>query len=65
MLADATPRYKPQPAGMYIHVEDTDKTYHTALREGATSLNGATETELCLRSGVRDEFDNTWWLATP
>lgn len=38
MLADATSQYKSRSKGMYIHVEDTDRTYEIALREGATSL---------------------------
>jgi len=66
MLADATSQYKPRPAGMYIHVEDTDKTYEIALREGATSLMKLQKQSYASRTaGVQDEFGNTWWLVTP
>jgi PhnB protein len=66
MLADATAQYKPSPAGMFIYVEDTNKTYETALKEGATSLmEPQKQSYASLTAGIRDEFGNTWWLATP
>jgi PhnB protein len=66
MLADATYQYRPRPAGMYIHVEDTDRTYEIALREGATSLMKPQKQSYASRTaGVQDEFGNTWWPATP
>src|SRR4051812_21267985 len=62
MLADATDQYKPRSAGMYIHVDDTDKTYEIALREGATSLMEPQKQSYASRTaGIQDEFGNTWW----
>src|ERR1044072_5129125 len=38
MLADATEKFAPSPAGLFIYVEDADKTYKAALDAGATSI---------------------------
>lgn len=65
MVADATEKFKPTPAGLFINVADTDKTYKHALREGATSIMEPFDEDYGARSaGIRDPFGNTWWLAT-
>src|SRR3982751_6530716 len=38
MFSEATENYPASPAGLFIYVEDTDKTYQNALSAGATSI---------------------------
>ncbi len=38
MFADSTEQFPAQPAGMFIYVDDADKTYKDAIAEGATSI---------------------------
>jgi PhnB protein len=65
MLSEARPKFRIQPAGMFIYVDDTDATYKLALSEGATSVMEPAKMEYADRAaGVADAFGNTWWLAT-
>lgn len=65
MIADATDEYKAMVAGMFIYVDDTDKTYNLALECGAESVLEPYNPPYCDRAaGVRDASGCTWWLAT-
>ncbi|MCE2503247.1 MAG: VOC family protein [Chlorobi bacterium] len=65
MLADATSEYRPSPTTLYIYDEDTDKRYEQALVAGASSIYEPHDEEYGVRAaGVKDQFDNRWWLAT-
>src|SRR5476649_2671936 len=37
MIADATEIYKPQPAGLFVYVDDCDAVYAKAIANGATT----------------------------
>ena len=62
MIADATELYKPQPAGLFVYVEDCDTTYNNALANGATSVNEPANQDYGRSAGVKDAFGNTWWI---
>jgi PhnB protein len=62
MIADATELYKPQPAGLFVYVEDCDTTYNNALANGATSVNEPANQDYGRSAGVKDAFGNTWWM---
>ena len=62
MIADATELYKPQPASMFVYVEDCDTTYNNALANGATSVNEPANQDYGRSAGVKDAFGNTWWI---
>jgi PhnB protein len=52
-------------ASVYVYVPDVDAVYDRALRAGATSLSEPRDMPYQERgAGVRDEFGNTWWIAT-
>lgn len=64
MISPADTR-DPAPAFLYVYVTDVDATYQRALDAGARSL----EKPLNLRYGdrrgmVKDEWGNTWQIAT-
>ncbi len=61
MFADTTAEIEDQPAGIYIYVEDVDKTYQTALGSGAVSLRAPEQQPYGYTCGFRDPFGNDWW----
>ncbi len=64
MLAEATKEWSAQPAGLYIHVANADDTYRTALAQGATSLMEPADQPYGRSGGVKDPFENTWWVTS-
>jgi PhnB protein len=62
MIADATELYKPQPAGLFIYVDDCDAVYKNALANGATSKSEPADQSYGRSAGVNDAFGNTWWI---
>jgi len=62
MIADATELYKPQPAGLFIYVDDCDAVYKNALADGATSKSEPADQSYGRSAGVNDAFGNTWWI---
>lgn len=64
MLAGSTEQWQPQNAGMFIYVEDVDKTYKKALDQGASSLMEIENKEYGRSGGIRDPFGNAWWITT-
>jgi PhnB protein len=63
MFADATEQFKKQIAALYIFVDDCDSTYQKALENGAIEVMPPADQGYDRRiAGVRDPFDNTWWI---
>jgi PhnB protein len=55
----------PMPAFLYVYVDDADETYRQALQAGASSLEAPADTPYGDRRGmVKDEWGNTWQIAT-
>jgi len=53
------------PAFLYVYVEDADDTYRRALQAGATALEEPSDMPYGDRRGmVKDEWGNTWQIAT-
>ena len=64
MIADATEQYKPQPAGLFIYVDDCDTAYKNALENGATTISEPAGQSYGRSAGVKDGFGNTWWITS-
>lgn len=65
MTGQARDAWKPMPAMLYLYVEDVDTWYHQALQAGGTSVRELTDEFYGDRvGGVKDPFDNQWWIAT-
>ena len=64
MLNEASGIYKPNISQVYLNVNDIEKIYNLAIKNGATSLM-----KLMLRphgdrtAGFGDTYVNIWWLA--
>jgi len=65
MMSESRGEWKPMPGAFYLYVSDADAVYKRALTAGATSLMEPTNTFYGNReSGVKDQFGNSWWIAT-
>ncbi len=65
MMGAATDKYPPQPAGLYLYVEDTDALYRRALDAGATTVMEPEDHFYGDRSAwVRDAWGNNWYIST-
>jgi len=62
MFADATEQYKPQPASLFVYVDDCDAVYKNAIANGATSVTEPGDQSYGRSAGVKDAFGNTWWI---
>lgn len=64
MFTDATEDWKPQPANLFVYVDNADATYKKALEQGATSLMGLSNQDYGRTCGVTDPFGNVWWITS-
>ena len=62
MFGNSSDQWSAQPAGLYINVEDADKTYQKALDNGATAVMEMSDKDYGRTGGVKDPFGNTWWI---
>lgn len=65
MMGEPPPEWKPVPASFYLYVPDVDAVYNQAMSAGAVSMSAPRDEFYGDRvSGVKDPFENTWWIAT-
>src|SRR5918996_1347556 len=65
MMGEASDKWKPMPASIYLYVNDADLVYKRALQAGATSLMPPADQFYGDRHGsVKDPAGNIWWIAT-
>lgn len=64
-MGEAHEQWQPMQSAIYMYVDDVDATYRRALTAGATSVSEPADQHYGDRTArVRDEFGNTWQLAT-
>lgn len=64
MIGGAGGNWAPQPAGLFIYVDNADLSYKVALENGSTSLMPPADQEYGRSCGVKDAFGNTWWITS-
>ena len=64
MFAESTAQFGSSPAGLFVYVDDADRTYIKALEAGATSVTPVADQPYGRSGGVRDPFGNTWWITS-
>ena len=62
---EAHGEWGPMPTMFYLYVDGVDAWYRRALAAGATSMEAPALQPYGDRAGVRDAFDNQWYLAEP
>lgn len=58
MFSNSGGKWKPQPAGLYIHVENCDDKYIKAIELGAVSVMEPSDQSYGRAAGVKDPFGN-------
>lgn len=64
MFADATEKFKPRPAGLFVYVANADETYKIAIESGATIITELSDQPYGRSGGVTDSFGNSWWITS-
>ncbi len=64
MCAEAVADWEPQPAGLFVYVEDADDAFETAVELGATVLMELSDQEYGRTCGIKDPAGNTWWITS-
>ena len=65
MLSDEMDRFPAMSCMLYLYVDDVDATYKQAIKAGGQSLREPTNEFYGDRSaGVKDAWNNQWWIAT-
>jgi len=64
MFAQSTYEFTPQPAGIFIYVNDADAVFQKALQEGAKEIMKPEDLSYGRSGGVHDPFGNTWWITS-
>lgn len=64
MFADSSDQFPVQNAGMFVYVENADKTYDNAIAAGAASIMPPADQPYGRSCGVTDPFGNTWWITS-
>lgn len=64
MFSDATEIYPPQPANLFVYVDDADKCFKMALQNGASIVMDLSDQDYGRTCGVTDSFGNVWWITS-
>jgi PhnB protein len=65
MITDAMENMPAMPCMLYLYVEDVDAVYKQALAAKGVSLREPTDEFYGDRSaGIKDAWNNQWWIAT-
>lgn len=65
MVSDETDRYPAMPGMLHLYMQDVDSVYRKALEAGGQSLREPANEFYGDRSaGIKDEWNNHWWIGT-
>jgi PhnB protein len=65
MLCDTMEGMPAKPAMLYLYLEDVDDIYQRAIDANGTSIREPRDEFYGDRAAaIRDQWDNTWWIAT-
>jgi len=65
MISDQMERMQPETAMLFLYVDDVDSVYQKAIDSNAKSIREPKDEFYGDRaSAVKDEWNNTWWIAT-
>lgn len=65
MASDASERFASMPCMLHLYVDDVDSVYKQAIKAKGISLREPTNEFYGDRTaGIKDAWDNQWWIAT-
>jgi PhnB protein len=62
MFAGSTASWKQKTSGMFLYVEDVNRTYNAGIEQGGTALQKPEQKEYGFSAGFEDPFGNQWWI---
>jgi PhnB protein len=62
MFAGSSETWKQKTAGMFLFVENLDRTYNAGIEQGGISLQKPEKKEYGYSAGFEDPFGNQWWI---
>lgn len=64
MYSDASEDWKPQPANLFVYVDDADATFKKACDNGCSVVMPPADQDYGRSCGVSDPFGNVWWITS-
>lgn len=64
MMGEANEFWSVNNAGMFIYVDNADKTFQLAVNEGGESVMELTDKDYGRCGGIKDPFGNIWWITS-
>lgn len=64
MFSNSTPDWAPNPASLFIYVEDADDIFQKALDHGAVSIMELKNEDYGRTCGIKDSSGNIWWITS-
>jgi len=64
MFAEQSEDFGVQNSGLFVYLDNCDKTYEVALANGAISIMEPADQNYGRSAGIKDPFGNIWWLTT-
>ncbi len=64
MLADSNDQFPQRTTGLFVYVNNADKTYQRAIDNGAKEITKLSDQTYGRSGGVEDPFGNTWWITS-
>lgn len=62
MFSGSAADWEPNPAGLFVYVDDADAAFAKALEQGASEVMAVTDQSYGRSGGVKDTNGCTWWL---
>lgn len=64
MCGEAGGDWEPLTASLFVYVENADASYAKAMELGCTSIMGLSDQSYGRTCGVKDIFENVWWITS-
>lgn len=64
MFAQSNEQFPAQTAHLFVYVDNADKTYATAMNNGATKVSEPANQPYGRSCGVSDTNGNVWWITS-
>lgn len=64
MFSERTEKWPEHTGTLFIYVEDADKTFHKAIKEGAEVILPLKNEDYGRTCGVKDPVGNIWWITS-
>ncbi|MEZ4792945.1 MAG: hypothetical protein R2783_05650 [Gelidibacter sp.] len=64
MFGETTNNFPPQPANLFVYVDDANKKFDKAIKSRATIVQELIDKEHGRTRGITDSLGNVWWITS-